>query len=58
MEELFEVAKKITDWKNLVKIDNTNDNPLIDAYNEGVDAMAAQFANFINAIITAKGGEQ
>ena len=59
MDEMIELLDKIAhgiggDWKNLVLIDNTNDNPLVDAYNEGVRAMASQACGLIIAIRDGK----
>ena len=59
MEELLNVLDKLShdisgDWKKAVLIDNTTNNPLIDAYNEGVDAMAAQATYYVRTILKAK----
>lgn len=59
MEELIRMlgflAENIGgDWKDKVLIDNTNDNPMVDAYNEGVRAMASQCCGLITAILTGK----
>lgn len=59
MNEMIELLDKIAhgiggDWKDLVLIDNTTDNPLVDAYNEGVRAMASQACSFVTAILNGK----
>jgi hypothetical protein len=50
---LFELAQKLSELKELVKIDNVTDNPMVDAYNNGVDAMSSQIASWINAVVSA-----
>lgn len=62
MEELIRVLGDIAektggDWKEFVLIDNDNDNPLVDAYNEGVRAMASQVCYFVSAILGSKQAE-
>ena len=59
MEELIDTLKMIAknvdgNWMNLVLIDNDTENELVDAYNEGVKAMANQVYYFIDAILTEK----
>ncbi len=53
MEELYALAEKLGELKNLVKVDNPTGNFMVDAYNDGVDAMANQIASFISTVITA-----
>ena len=62
MNELIEILENITtnvgsDWKNNVLIDDDTDNPLVKAYNEGVQAMANQVCCFMSAILSAKATE-
>lgn len=59
MQETIELLGKLcTDiggtWKQAVLIDNDNDNPYVDAYNEGVNAMASQVVGLLQAILTGK----
>lgn len=59
MNEMIEMLGKLSediggDWKNIVLIDNKTENPLVDAYNEGVTAMARQCIGMIQAIILGK----
>lgn len=59
MNELIEMLGKIAEnvggeWEQMVMIDNDTDNDLVDAYNEGVRAMASQVCYYLNAIISGK----
>jgi hypothetical protein len=59
MQDTIELLGKLcTDiggtWKQAVLIDNDNDNPYVDAYNEGVNAMASQVIGLLQAILTGK----
>ena len=45
-------------WKDAVLIDNDTDNNMVDAYNEGVHAMARQAIYYINAIMSGKLAEK
>ena len=45
--DVCDTLKEIMDnvngtWKENVLLDNNTDNPLVDAYNQGAEAMAAQ----------------
>ena len=42
------------EWKDHVLFENTTGNPMLDAYNEGVKAMAKQAAGLIIAIRDGK----
>ena len=55
IEMLNRLAQDIGgEWKSLVLIDNETDNPMVDAYNEGVRAMASQCCGLIKAIADGK----
>ena len=41
MNKLLELYSKIDEIEKKVSIENTTDNPLVDAYNDGVKALAA-----------------
>ena len=63
MNEVIEIAKMSDDMIELrehVRIENTTDNPLVDAYNQGMDAMYNQVQNYLNrmALQKAFGGKQ
>ena len=63
MEELIRTLGTIAEniggeWEQAVMIDNDTNNDLIDAYNEGVRAMASQTIYYINAIISGKLAEK
>ena len=53
MKELVELAEKINELRNLVHIDNDTNNDLVDAYNQGVDAMTNQIKSHLNDIALA-----
>ena len=50
MKELLDLFSKIGELRDKVVIDNTTDDDLVDAYNEGVDAMANQIRGYINLL--------
>ena len=60
MKDLLELYNKMHELRDVVRIDNTTENPLVDAYNQGVDAMVAKIMNVLNqsALNKAFGGEQ
>ena len=63
MNEVLEITKVSDDMIELrerVRIDNTTENPLVDAYNQGIDAMYGQFQSYLNkmALQKAFGGKQ
>ena len=63
MNEVIEIAKISDDMIELrehVRIENTTDNPLVDAYNQGIDAMYGQIQNYLNKLALQKafGGKQ
>jgi len=59
MDILKQIMNDIDKWAEPVHIDeNPNNNPLVDAYNEGVDAMANKVKYYLEIIITANGGDQ
>ena len=57
MDILKQIINDMDKWEETVRIsDNPNDNPLVDAYNEGVNAMASKVKFYLNVIFTANGG--
>ena len=42
MKEILELYDEMAKLRDAVRIDNTTDNPLVDAYNQGVDGMTAK----------------
>ena len=42
------------EWKETVLLDNTTDNPLVKAYNEGVRAMAKQACGIVKAMMEVR----
>ena len=55
IEMLNRLAQDIGgEWKDLVLVENKTDNAMIDAYNEGVRAMASQCCGLIKAIADGK----
>ena len=60
MEDILkQILNDMDKWEESVRIsDNPNDNPLVDAYNEGVNAMASKVKFYLSVIFTANGGEQ
>lgn len=63
MEELIKILEQIVnsvdgDLRKDALIENETDNPLVDAYNEGIEAMTNQVCHHINAIIDAKRSEK
>ena len=63
MNEVLKIAEMSDDMIELrenARIDNTTDNPLVDAYNQGIDAMYGQIQTYLNkmALKKAFGGEK
>lgn len=60
MKELLELYDKMDELRDAVAIENKTDNPLVDAYNQGVDGMVAKIRWTINqmALGLAFGGEK
>lgn len=59
MDELFDTLFQIatnasSDWKNEVLIDNSTEDELVDAYNQGVRAMAVKVCRNVCAILDGK----
>jgi hypothetical protein len=59
MSEMIEMLGRIAEnvggeWEQAVLINNDTDNDLVDAYNQGVRAMASQVCYYLNAIISGK----
>ena len=59
MKDLLELYDKMYKIRDDVRIENTTDNPLIDVYNQGVDAMTAKVMYVLNqeALKKAFGGD-
>ena len=59
MDILKQIINDMDKWGETVRIsDNPNENPLVDAYNEGVNAMASKVKFYLNVIFTANGGDK
>ena len=63
MNEVLKIAEMSDDMIELrenARIDNTTDNPLVDAYNKGIDAMYGQIQTYLNkmALNKAFGGKE
>ena len=63
MNEVVEIAKlsdEIIELREKARLENTSDNPLIDAYNKGVDGMYGQIQTYLNTMALKKafGGKQ
>ena len=59
MDILKQIINDMDKWEETVRIsDNPNENPLVDAYNEGVNAMASKVKFYLSVIFTANGGEK
>lgn len=58
MEDVLkQILNDIDKWKESVRIsDNPHENPLVDYYNKGVNAMASKVKFYLNVIYTANGG--
>ena len=59
MDEMIEILGRIAEsiggaWKDLVLLDNPNNNDLVDAFNQGVRAMASQACGYVQAIKMGK----
>ena len=55
MNELYDLLTKLPELAEDVKVDNPNDNPLCDAYNQGVDGMMNKIMFSITIILNANG---
>lgn len=59
MDILKQIMNDMDKWTESVRIsENPNQNPLVDSYNKGVDAMANKFKYYLGIIIAANGGCQ
>ena len=60
MKDLLDLYNNMAKIRDDVILENKNDNPLIDAYNKGVDATVAKIMKVLNgsALHKAFGGEQ
>jgi len=57
MDILKQIMNDMDKWIESVRIsENPNQNPLVDSYNEGVNAMASKVKFYLNVIYTANGG--
>lgn len=55
IEMLGRIAENVGgEWEQNVLINNDTENDFVDAYNEGVRAMASQVCYYIQAIMTQK----
>lgn len=57
MNEVLEITKMhddVIELREHARIDNTTDNPLVDAYNQGIDAMYNQVQNYLNTMALKK----
>lgn len=54
---LKQILNDLDKWEETVRIsDNPNKNPLVDSYNEGVNAMASKVKFYLSVIYTANEG--
>ncbi len=59
LEVLDHIAVNVGgDWKNNVLVDNEMDDALVDAYNEGVRAMASQVCFYVSAILAGESAKE
>lgn len=58
MDKLTKLEYKLADLMDAVKIDNTLEEEVVDAYNEGVEAMANQIEHFIGILKMMKEDEK
>ena len=58
MNELKNLANMLKGLQDMVTIENTTDDPAVDAYNKGVDAMRNQVQYYITEVFGVKVGEQ
>ena len=57
MDILKQILNDMDKWEETVRIsENPNKNPLVDAYNEGVNAMASKVKFYLSVIYTANEG--
>ena len=53
MQKILELSEKVDEIERNVLIDNTTDNDLVEAYNQGVRAMAANIQYTLNQMALA-----
>ena len=51
MDKLENLLNMIPGLEEMVKIDNTNENPLVDAYNLGAEAMRNQVTYYVRNVL-------
>lgn len=56
--KLENLANMLNGLLEMVRIDNHTDDPGVDAYNKGADAMKNQVEYYIRNILGVKAGEQ
>ena len=58
MKEMKNLVNMLKGLQNMVNIDNPNDDPMVEAYNRGVDAMRNQVEHYISEVFGVKVGDQ
>ena len=57
MSEIKNLANMLHGLQEMVNIDNPANDPLVEAYNKGVDAMRNQVEHYINEMFGVKVGD-
>ena len=52
--KIVEMSDEMIKLRDDARIENTTDNPLVDAYNDGIDAMYNQVQSFLNKVALEK----
>lgn len=55
MIDLKDFEKKLSALKEAVLIDNIKNNEMVDAYNQGIEALAMQISYYLKAVKEMKG---
>ena len=58
MSEIKNIANMLHGLQEMVNIDNPTNDPLVESYNKGVDAMRNQVEHYINEMFGVKVGDQ
>ena len=58
MIDLKDFEKKLTALKEAVLIDNIKNNEMVDAYNQGIEALAMQIHYYLKAVKDMKGEQK
>lgn len=58
MNELKNLANMLKALQEMVNIDNTTDDPMVEAYNKGADAMRNQVQYYIENVLGVKVGDR